>query len=131
MSAPISAISEDVLNHEHDVQQSGSMIRRVSWDVKDGRQAESDISEKTSPMSRHASSTMAAYGGPHSDPPSSSSIFGCSAAMPSEVAFFGPPISGRRPRQEEDGGVRIAGGRPGDRETSSLHTLPPPYNDYL
>ncbi|PSS31907.1 hypothetical protein PHLCEN_2v2314 [Hermanssonia centrifuga] len=60
--------------------------------------------------------------------------------MTSEISVSTASIPRRILRQEEDGGIRIAGGRPdvnvqaeGDTETSSLHsiqTLPPPYGDH-
>ncbi|PSR99179.1 hypothetical protein PHLCEN_2v4182 [Hermanssonia centrifuga] len=135
-TAAISAPSEDTLSHEHDVEQSGPMIRRASLNVEDSGQTDSEKPEENM-------STRASYGGPHPDPPDpppvpslSPPVFGRSAAMTSEVSAVSGPISGRRPRQEEDGGVRIAGGRSGADDqsigdTGSLHTLPPPYNDYL
>ncbi len=140
-TASISAPIEDTLNHEHDIQQSAAMIRRASCDVEDSGQTDPEKHEENSAISRHATSTGACYGGPHSDPtdpppvPSlPSSTVDRSAAMTSEVSVSGHPISGRRPRQEEDGGVRIAGGRSGADDQSvggSLDTLAPPYDDYL
>ncbi|PSR74704.1 hypothetical protein PHLCEN_2v9632 [Hermanssonia centrifuga] len=135
-AAPISTPSEDTLSYEHDVEQSGPMIWRVSLDVEDSGQTDSEKPEENM-------STRASYGGPHPDPPDpppvpslSPSVFGRSAAMTSEVSVSGPPISGRRPWQEEDGGVHIAGERSGADaqsvgDTGSLHTLPPAYDDYL
>ncbi len=141
-TAALSTPREDTLSHEYGVKQSGPVIRRASFDVESGMPTNSKNPEENSPNSRHTFSTRASYGGSHcSDPPDPppvpslpSSVFGRSAAMTlaSKVSIF---RSGKRPRQEEDGGVRVAGGRSGadaqsDVDTGSLHTLPPPYNDY-
>ncbi|PSR74044.1 hypothetical protein PHLCEN_2v10167 [Hermanssonia centrifuga] len=114
MTAPISAPSEDTMNHEHAVQQSGEMIRRAYLDVESGIQSEYEKAEDTSAMSRHASSARACYGGPPPVP-----------SLPSSMALTSD-LSVSRRRQAEDGGVRIAGGRPGaddQADTGSHRTI--------
>ncbi len=136
-SVPRSALGEEPLSQEYDNTEQSDPMQRASWAAVDGLEMESDKAEEVDSTSRRASSVGASYGGPHpepSEPPPvpalPSLVFGHTTTITTEF------LAARTQRQEEDGGVRITGGRPGedvqadvDTETKSLQTLPPPYSN--